>query len=187
MPTLHLTQQAHLRSTAVIVKVAFMLLVIMRAGCMLFTMIKDVQCSWDTTHVVSSGCKEGWVTRMAFLSLMGNKFPRVDDFAKACGSCCSSMEQQVPGYRGLHRLYTNAANVSCASQTFPMSCQKRNVTIHGDAWRSMGNLLDFWLVDASKRKALTYIMTFLSKKKKNRKCLKDFIKVYFDAISLTYH
>lgn len=51
----------------------------------------------------------------------------------------------------------------------------------------MGNLLNFWLVDASKRNALTYIMTFLRKKKKNIKCLKDFIKVYFDAIPIIYH
>lgn len=48
------------------------------------------------------------MTRRAFLSLMGNEAPGVEDFANACGSCCSFTEYQVPGYRGLHRLYAAA-------------------------------------------------------------------------------
>ena len=45
MPILHLTQQAHVRSMAMLVKIAFLLLVIMRDGCMLVTMIKELLCS----------------------------------------------------------------------------------------------------------------------------------------------
>lgn len=41
MPTLHHTQRAHVRSMAILVKVAFILLVTMRGGCVLVTMIKE--------------------------------------------------------------------------------------------------------------------------------------------------
>lgn len=64
IPILHLTQGAHVRSMVMLFRVAFIILVIMRDGCVLVTMIKELicsalKCSCETTHVVGSTCKEG--------------------------------------------------------------------------------------------------------------------------------
>lgn len=72
------------------------------------------------------------MTRRSFLSVLGNEVWRVEDFATACGSCCSFMESQAPGLRRLHRLYAATSIVSRASQSFHTCCQRRNEPLHGN-------------------------------------------------------
>lgn len=76
------TQPQQLKSMAIPGKASLILLIIMRDGCISVTTIKEVmcgafKCSRESTHVVGSSYKEGWVTWRASLSPMSNEVPGV--------------------------------------------------------------------------------------------------------------